>query len=286
LKEWAAALLSFMVVISLASTTIYFQPDTQLDTPPLLNVKKQELLQFLKVNVTEGIPYQKYITPLDPAVRRVSEDVNGRVEAYSVAVRWVWVSDNVLNGVEEKWLTPHVFLVETPHYPTNPVKPREASDCEEQANTLVSVLRAENVSAEDVRVVIGKVRFRGEEGGHAWVEIYEDGKWLALEATSGPYYDEDKGRFINRKGMPYGFYRTHKYPCIEIWLYYNDVYYIDYLNKKENAPSKWHTPLIEEKTDSSSMDYQLFSFLLVWMASDKLLTVKSSEDLRKVLSLR
>jgi len=137
------------------------------------------------------LPYQDYVTPFDSAVRHLSDGVNGKIAAYRAAVGWVWVSDATLNGVDEKWLVPHVFLVDTPNYDTNPAKPREASDCEEQANTLVSLLRAEGVEAEDVRVVLGLVNFGGDEGGHAWVEVYENDKWLALEATSGPYYDDD-----------------------------------------------------------------------------------------------
>ena len=73
----------------------------------------------------------------------------------------MWVSERTLNDVIEKWLTPHEFLVDTPDYPTNPVPGRVASDCSEQANTLVSVLRAIGVSPDKVRVVLGEVNFDG-----------------------------------------------------------------------------------------------------------------------------
>jgi len=48
-----------------------------------------------------------------------------------------------------------------PEYETKPVRGRVASDYEEQANTLASILRARGVKAEDVRVVLGKVNFEG-----------------------------------------------------------------------------------------------------------------------------
>ena len=151
----------------------------------------------------------------------------------------MWVSDVTLNEMAEKWLMPHTFLVDTPYYPTNPAKPREASDCEEQANTLVSLLRAEGVEAENVRVVLGLVNVRGTEGGHAWVEVYEDNRWLALEATSGPFYDDDSLRLIERRGFPYGYYKTRTHPSVEIWFYYNDIYYVDFIHNKQNAQSHW-----------------------------------------------
>lgn len=212
--------------------------------PPKPDIQLERLLQpqIWNPNATHELPYQDYVTPFDSAVRNLSDGVNGNVEAYWAAVGWVWVSDSTLNDVQEKWLMPRIFLVDTPNYPTNPAKPREASDCEEQANTLVSLLRAEGVEAENVRVVLGLVNFEGSEGGHAWVEVYEDGVWLALEATSGAYYNDDSHRLVERRGMRYNYYKTHSYPSVEIWFYYNDVYYIDYIhNKTNNPPVHWST---------------------------------------------
>jgi hypothetical protein len=213
------------------------------DYPPRPDMQLERLLQpqLWNPNASRELPYQDYVTPFDSAVRHLSDGVNGKIAAYRAAVGWVWVSDATLNGVDEKWLVPHVFLVDTPSYDTNPAKPREASDCEEQANTLVSLLRAEGVEAEDVRVVLGLVNFGGDEGGHAWVEVYENDKWLALEATSGPYYDDDSQRLVERRGMPYNYYETHSYPSVDIWFCYNDVYYIDSVHNEKNAPDHWST---------------------------------------------
>jgi len=247
-------LLVGLVIVSAAfgiSLTIYLIEMVVPDYPPQLDVQLNKLLQIWNPNSTHELPYQDYITPSDSAVVQLSDKVDGRIEAYNVAVGWVWVSDATLNKVTEKWLMPHTFLADTPYYPTNPAKPREASDCEEQANTLVSLLRAEGIEAENVRVVLGLVNIEGTEGGHAWVEVYEDNRWLALEATTGPFYDDDSLRLRERRGLPYNFYRTHTYPSVEIWFYYNDVYYVDFIHSKQNAPSNW---LIIELTNNFSIN--------------------------------
>ncbi|UCF58225.1 MAG: transglutaminase domain-containing protein [Candidatus Bathyarchaeota archaeon] len=238
-------LVIFMIPAIVLGTflALYVMLEITPDYPPRPDMQLERLLQpqLWNPNATHELPYQDYVTPFDSAVRHLSDEVNGKATAYRAAVGWVWVSDATLNGVDEKWLVPHVFLVDTPNYDTNPAKPREASDCEEQANTLVSLLRAEGVEAEDVRVVLGLVNFGGEEGGHAWVEVYENDKWLALEATSGPYYDDDSQRLVERKGMPYNYYETRSYPSLDIWFYYNDVYFIDSVHNEKNAPDHWST---------------------------------------------
>lgn len=159
-----------------------FQPRLLRQGPLLL---KKEDFEHLS-------PWQKYVTPFDSEVRKLANETVNIEQAYVTAVEWLWVSDATLHGMTEKWIMPHEFLATTPYYPTNPVPGKIASDCEEQAYTLVSLLRAMGISAKNVRVVVGKVNFDGEIGGHAWVEIYENGKWFSLEATSGPYWDDEE----------------------------------------------------------------------------------------------
>ena len=183
--------------------------------------------------------YQLYVTPNDEAVVALASDVSGAKQCYDVAVQWTWVSDQTLNGVKEKWLMPHEFIVDTPGYPGNPVKPRVVSDCEEQANTLVSLLRADGLSANDVRVVLGKVDFGGEIGGHAWVEVWYNSQWMPLESTSGPYWDDEKGRWFSRAGYPFQHFADNDYPQVEVWSYYNDIYFLDPRDGSGNAPASW-----------------------------------------------
>jgi len=271
-KLKSSILLVSMVVITVALGTFLtlYALDLRIQVivsnyPPQLDVQLDKLLEMWNESSTHELSYQAYVTPSDSAVKLLSNKVDGRVEAYNVAVGWVWVSDATLNKADEKWLMPHTFLVDTPYYPTNPAKPREASDCEEQANTLVSLLRAEGVKAEDVRAVLGTVNVRGIEGGHTWVEVYEDNRWLALEATSGPFYEDDSLRLIERGGLPYDYYKTYPYPSVEIWFYYNDIYYVDFIHNKQNAPSHWLT--IRTSTNSfiniNEMTPQLLVFLLI-----------------------
>lgn len=53
-------------------------------------------------------------------------------------------------------------------------------------NTLASLLIASGEYNESsVRVALGYVNFDGVTGGHAWVEVYEDGACFPLDATMG-----------------------------------------------------------------------------------------------------
>jgi hypothetical protein len=184
-------------------------------------------------------PWQSFVTPLDPVVAAYAHALGTEQDAYAAALSWTWVSDTVLHGKEEQWIKPAVFIDMTPGMPTNPVSGM-ASDCEEQAYTLVSILRALGVPAEDVRVAVGLVDAGGgEQGGHAWVEIRYNGRWMQLEATSGPYWDEEGGQLMVRKGAPFGYYATHRYPVIEPWGYFNDIYYYNPDTKEGNAPALW-----------------------------------------------
>ncbi|MBU1940597.1 MAG: transglutaminase-like domain-containing protein, partial [Candidatus Thermoplasmatota archaeon] len=212
-------------------------------------------------------PYQKYITPSDPTIQKVSQTVSDKYVAYQLAKTWTWVSDSHLFNQAEKWLLPATFLSESPTYKTNPVSGTPASDCSEQANTLCSLMRTIGIPAEDVRVAIGKVNFDGTIGGHAWVEIKEDNQWLVLDPTSGPYFDDEQQRVISRNGVEYIYWKYHPYPIEEIWAYYNDQYFTD-----ENAEvaDGWATPydvFLNEEMFAGFFSYDsqnlYFSFIII-----------------------
>ena len=207
---------------------------------PVENVRPPDLT-IPPENFENMFPWQGYVTPSAPAVRELAWRLRSIEEAYLTAVSWVWVSDRTLHGVEEKWLYPQEFLTATPNYPTNPVRGREASDCESQAYTLVSVIRAMGMPAENVRVAVGKVRFGDQVGGHAWAEIYVSDRWLPLEATSGPYWDDENRVLVQRDGLPYDYFGRYEYPFIEVWAYFNDVYYYNTSTGEGNAPQHWRT---------------------------------------------
>jgi len=200
-------------------------------------------------------PYQQFVTP-----GAVKDEITGltKEQIYEKAKSFVWVSNSVLHNSREKWMSPGDFLVNTPVMGTNPVKGEIVSDCSEQANTLVSMFRASGVPAEDVRVVLGKVNFSGEAGGHAWVEVKEGGKWQVLEATSGPFYDEERGEEVTRNGVSYDYWKYHEYPVVEVWAYYNDRYFTD---KKEEVASGWskHAETVLEDDIFGSFVKQGFS---------------------------
>ena len=198
---------------------------------PLSRIKRDEFKHLSEK--------QKYVTPDDPEVQKIARRIKTPQEAYSLAVNWIWVSDMLLHGIMERWLMPHEFLAETPWDPDNPVPGYMVSDCEEQAYTLVSILEAIGVPKTDVRAVFGEVNFSGEKGGHAWVEIRMDDKWMQLDPTSGPYWDENTNKLVERKGYPYSYFLTHRYPFVEVYAYFNDYYYYTPLTGEGNAPSYW-----------------------------------------------
>ncbi len=183
-------------------------------------------------------PYQFYVTPNTDAIQDLAQSLDGIEEIYQESLDWIWISEEVLNGVEELWLYPEEFLTETPNYPTNPTG-MIASDCEDQANALASTLIAEGYDTTEVRVVLGLVNFEGQIGGHAWVEIYEDEKWFAIDPTMGDYYDENINKLINAPSVPYNYFKYHNYPSLEIWYYYNNEYFLDISTMGGNAPPSW-----------------------------------------------
>jgi hypothetical protein len=192
----------------------------------------------------EGNPDQEslfrlYITPDDPAVKSLTAQISKPKDAYNMAVQWIYVSDQKLNHTADKWLTPHEFLTDTPYDSNNPLQGKVASDCEEKANTLVSLIRSEGVRPEEVRVALGEVTFNDTKTGHAWVELFTEGYWLSLDPCWGPCWDDKAGDLVRREGVPFEYYASHTYPVLQVWIYYNDIYYLDPRDGSGNAPDSW-----------------------------------------------
>jgi len=194
---------------------------------------------YIESNPDEEFPFQSYVTPEDEAIEALAAQIKTARDAYKLAVRWTYVSDQNLNHVTDKWLKPHEFLTNTPHYLSNQLKGNEVSDCEEQANTLVSLIRAEGIRPEEVRVALGEIRIGDAEIGHAWVELLTNEHWVVLDPSSGPYWDDKAGKVIHRRGVPFDYYASHTYPVLEAWVYYNDIYYLDPRDGSGNAPTSW-----------------------------------------------
>ncbi len=198
---------------------------------------------FKKENFTQISDYQKYITPDNSIVQSylTHNAINTARKAYSTAVDWIWVSDLTLHKKLEHWLLPAEFITNTPTDPDNPVPGSMVSDCESHAYTLVSLLEIIGTEKANVRVVIGKVEFEGETGGHAWVQIYENGEWFELEATSGPYWDDDENELVDSIGFPFSYFKTRPYPVEEYWAFFNDKYYYnpDTGLKSPDLPVHW-----------------------------------------------
>lgn len=205
-------------------------------------IKKRDLI-LNKENFTQISNYQKYVTPDTKTISDYiqSQGIGSYQDAYKTAVNWTWVSDQKLHGISEKWLYPHQFITTTPNMPSNPIFGYMVSDCESQAYTLVSIIETLGFSKQNIRIVVGEVNFSGEIGGHAWIQVYEDDEWFEIEATSGPYWDEDNNKHVESNGFPYMYFKTHPYPVEEYWAFFNDKYYYnpDSGQKSSDLPSHW-----------------------------------------------
>jgi hypothetical protein len=202
--------------------------------------EKQELEQRETTTEIQS-EYQLYVTPDADAVKDLADELESIQEIYDEALSWVWVSEEYLNGEQEYWFTPEEFLVETPDMKTNPSHGTPVSDCSEQANTLASLLLAYGLNDDNVRVVLGKVNFNGQIGGHAWVEMYENGRWIPLEATAGAYYYEETDTVSEAMPLSYTYFTHHTFPAITIWYYYNNVYFMDNTGQEPTGtyPDHW-----------------------------------------------
>ena len=206
-------------------------------------IKDNRDLILRKENFTQISDYQKYVTPNNPVVTSylTTNSITTAQQAYATAVDWTWVSDQTLHSTPEHWMLPAAFISNTPSDPDNPVPGNIVSDCESQAYTLVSLLEAMGTSKSNVRVVVGEVNFSGEIGGHAWVQLYQDGDWFELEATSGPFWDDDDAILVENTGFPYTFFKNRPYPVVEYWAFFNDQYFYNPHNDKKSLdlPSHW-----------------------------------------------
>lgn len=253
-------IITLALVYTLSDSFSLFTDETQESNPVLLRQLREDVVQEIKEfkmkklierkdlvirkeNFTQLSQYQKYVTPDDPVVKNYinTNSISNKYQAYLLAVGWTWVSDEILNNQPEKWLMPSVFIRDTPNMPTNPRPKYIVSDCESQAYTLVSILESIGIPKTNVRVVIGEVNFSGQIGGHAWVQIYDNNQWHELEATSGPFYDEDTQTVVNNRGFAYNYFKTHPYPVEEYWAFFNDNFYYnpDTGLKSPDLPNYW-----------------------------------------------
>ena len=106
-----------------------------------------------------------------------------------------------------------------------------------------------------MRAVVGEVIFNNKKLGHVWVELLVNQKWLVLDATSGPYWDDSAGNLVERNGTPFDYYAGQTYPVIQTWVYYNDIYYLNPETGSGEAPVFWFRQLSEEEAADSSRTF-------------------------------
>ena len=64
---------------------------------------------------------------------------------------------------------------------------------------------------------------------------------LPLTAEAGGPYSGTEGESIALSGSASGGTSPyHTYPVLQVWAYYNDIYYLDSRAGSGNAPASWH----------------------------------------------
>jgi len=113
----------------------------------------------------------EFITPRTYLIEQLVPSLQGPTREETIWNCWDWVCRNIKYKSErgDVWGTPSEAIT------------KGNSDCEEKAFTLCSLLRACGLSSDEVFVAVGTHgRFND---GHAWCDIFEDGKYYVLEAT-------------------------------------------------------------------------------------------------------
>lgn len=77
------------------------------------------------------------------------------------------------------------------------------------------------------------------EREHALVELWQNGEWSPLEATSGSYWNDDEAELVTRRGTAFNYYATHGYNVIEVCGYCNHIYYLEPRTGSENGLGSW-----------------------------------------------
>lgn len=239
-KTGAAA----MALLVLSAVVIYSyawgggEPAVTAPPPSSFDVQKERYM-----NSDEGTAY---VTPAHPSLAGHPLASLSPEELYLHAARsWIWVTDKTLYGTPDYWAAPQEFLLSSPSLATNPLPGSVVGDCEDQAFALATLLRMGGMPASDVRVGIGQVKITNPATGlsyvglHAWVEIWWDSAWMALDPSMPTYWEASSENVVCRDVPDFTHYAVARYPIMELWAYMSDEYYWCALNGYGTAPAFW-----------------------------------------------
>ena len=233
------------VVLVLTAFTMLYDWQGSVDHPiPTAPPTCPTPIDILKQAYGESSFAMAYVTPSDEAVVTYAGRYDSVEATYEAAAEWVWVSDKVLYGVEDRWVMPCNFL-DSGQLETNPVPGTIVGDCEDQACCLVTLLRAQGLSPEDVRVGVGQVIIDDPETDnalvalHCWAEYRSEGTWVALDPSLATFWDVQRGALSHHDAKSVEYYENVPYPVVELWAYFNDQYYFCALNGYGTAPVQW-----------------------------------------------
>lgn len=150
-----------------------------------------------------GKPFRQFVTPDSGMVKDLAAGMDSIEDILEYAGGWNYKPD--MPKGTDNWTLPAAFILND-----------MSGDCEEFANTFVSLARSMGMEPENIRVAIGEIKSGRDTPGHAWVEEYQSDEWIVHEL-----YNPD----IELK-------------IIRTWAYYNDIYHL-YESGAGNAPEHW-----------------------------------------------
>jgi transglutaminase-like putative cysteine protease len=138
-------------------------------------------LKFFELQSTMGVAdYGQApagITPADADVARLASQLKTPEASFGwVTSKISYTQSSAMEGV-----------------PARAVLKNRIGNCQGKANLLASLMLAQGVRREDMRVIYGQVRKDGMPGAHAWLEVFQAGRWWVYDST--PYLQSGAGKY-------------------------------------------------------------------------------------------
>ncbi len=251
------------LLFSLDQYNVTYGATSQLWSPIVepIRMTKENLVSILYDMEQNINPFKRFVAINTTGVKLATANHSTVEKAYDYAASDViYMSDKFQYGVADKWISGETVISDTPK---NNIIKKKAGDCEDKAFLLVSMLRSLGVPPEEVRVGMGKVLVNGATFGHAWVEIYKNGRWLPLESTSGSVYNEQYGIIVHNVPLPYEWFSTYKYPANTIYAYGNDVYFTSFVTNTTNVDWYIDQSLTQRYFESPILYQLILPFVLI-----------------------
>lgn len=184
----------------------WISPDTAYE----IRVKIWRLMDEMPLDPSECV------APQSISITETSDEIASELETEYDKAEAIckWVAENIRYDTAQFEMTKP--FEEYSSVEAEDVLATRMTTCEGYANLTVALLNAQGIPAV---VCDGIAESYGEWGGHAWNEVYVDGRWLQADTTFGHYYfDMDIAEFAKdhilwNRPISVGTSRTEKENC-------------------------------------------------------------------------